>query len=331
MNVVEVDGLHRSLPHVKHHFEETKGEDKMNFLKTVLARTKLQRTLIFCNTIASCRAVDYAINEDLRLRTISYHGDMNSIEREENLAKFRSGEETIMTCTDIAARGLDIPEIDHVVMFDFPMNPIDYIHRAGRCGRAGRKGIVTALVSKRDEVLANAIKGAIVRELPIDSLTASKKDYSDGGKLAFVVGRKSVLKKKPSALPKSGPGKFETRGRSSFGRSSSGSSSPSASSPRPSRPPSSPAARWSKSDASVRSASSSPTRESSPRSGDSRSSSPSSSYGGSKRFSSPSSTGGRSGGYSSGGGRPGGSRPGGNRTGGGGGRSVARSGGGGRR
>ena len=51
-----------------------------------------------------------------------------------------SGSEQYMVCSDIAARGLDIPEIGHVVLFDFPLNPIDYLHRAGRCGRAGRKG-----------------------------------------------------------------------------------------------------------------------------------------------------------------------------------------------
>ena len=94
-----------------------------------------------------------------------------------------------MVCTDIAARGLDIPEIGHIILFDFPMNPIDYIHRAGRCGRAGRKGIVTSIVGKRDQVLAGAIKGAIARQLPIDSLTSAKKDYDHKGKLANVVGR----------------------------------------------------------------------------------------------------------------------------------------------
>lgn len=52
-----------------------------------------------------------------------------------------AGEEQYMVCSDIAARGLDIPETAHVVMFDFPLNPVDYLHRAGRCGRAGRKGI----------------------------------------------------------------------------------------------------------------------------------------------------------------------------------------------
>lgn len=51
-----------------------------------------------------------------------------------------AGELQYLVCTDIAARGLDIPETGHVVMFDFPLNPIDYLHRAGRCGRAGRRG-----------------------------------------------------------------------------------------------------------------------------------------------------------------------------------------------
>ena len=49
--------------------------------------------------------------------------------RQDNLEKFREGEQQFLVCTDLAARGLDIPEIDHVIMFDFPLNPVDYIHR----------------------------------------------------------------------------------------------------------------------------------------------------------------------------------------------------------
>jgi superfamily II DNA or RNA helicase len=52
-----------------------------------------------------------------------------SISRQANLDKFREGEQQFLVCTDLAARGLDIPEIDHVIMFDFPLNPVDYIHR----------------------------------------------------------------------------------------------------------------------------------------------------------------------------------------------------------
>ena len=77
-------------------------------------------------------------------------------------------------------------------MFDFPLNPVDYLHRAGRTGRAGRKGLVTSVITKRDVVLSNAISGAIARRLPIDSLTSTKKDYQDKGKHARVVGKETV-------------------------------------------------------------------------------------------------------------------------------------------
>lgn len=110
---------------------------------------------------------------------------------------FRSQKDpsNILVATDIAARGLDVPEVDHVVMFDFPLNPIDYLHRAGRTargvnqrqvnkdnGRAG-SGRVTALVMKRDKVLAKAIEGAVQRGEPLDTLSSRKSDYLPGAKL----------------------------------------------------------------------------------------------------------------------------------------------------
>eukprot|EP01041_Mallomonas_annulata_P001027 gene1027-2015_t len=190
MSIVEVDGVHRSLPNVQHNVEETKGQDKISVLVDVLRRyeVKSSRTLIFCNTVDSCRAVEYALNEG-DIRCICYHGDLNSKEREANLQTFRNGTENYLVCTDIAARGLDINEVSHVVMFDFPLNPVDYLHRAGRTGRAGKKGIVTALVTKRDKVLSDAIQGAVARGMPLDALSSSKRDYQDRGDLASVVGR----------------------------------------------------------------------------------------------------------------------------------------------
>ena len=65
-----------------------------------------------------------------------------------------------MVCTDIAARGLDNLAIDHVILFDFPTSPIEYIHRAGRTARAGAKGRVTSLILKKDNALAAAIERA---------------------------------------------------------------------------------------------------------------------------------------------------------------------------
>jgi len=192
---VEIGGLHKSLPSVRHIVEELKGRDKLKVLETLLrtnaaVTNKAPRTLLFCNSVASVRAVQYHLIET-GLNALSYHGELNSRERLQNLESFRNGTSQYMVCTDIAARGLDIPEIDHVIMFDFPLNPIDYLHRAGRCGRAGRKGVVTSIISKRDKVLSDAVQGSIARDLPLDSLSSSKRDYEQNtGRFAQVLGRK---------------------------------------------------------------------------------------------------------------------------------------------
>ena len=113
------------------------------------------------------------------------------------MKRFRAQDDpsNILVATDIGARGLDVPEVDHVVMFDFPLNPIDYLHRAGRTARGVNQrqlnkeksragsGRVTALVMKRDQVLAKAIEGAVQRGEPLDALSSRKSDYLTGAKL----------------------------------------------------------------------------------------------------------------------------------------------------
>eukprot|EP00595_Chromulina_sp_UTEXLB2642_P001167 CAMPEP_0196764038 /NCGR_PEP_ID=MMETSP1095-20130614/5278_1 /TAXON_ID=96789 ORGANISM="Chromulina nebulosa, Strain UTEXLB2642" /NCGR_SAMPLE_ID=MMETSP1095 /ASSEMBLY_ACC=CAM_ASM_000446 /LENGTH=444 /DNA_ID=CAMNT_0042118601 /DNA_START=686 /DNA_END=2021 /DNA_ORIENTATION=+ len=261
MKIVEVDGLHRSLPNVKYHFEDCSGNgglkivnskstdvksniaipsmttsgstslrDKVDVLIEYLLKPKYKsmKTLVFCNTVASCRAVLYKLEEhtpncttkELTItdpsaqftnnlnnkgsnkptnqldQILSYHGSLNSIQRKEQLDLFRGiekGKGGVMVCTDIAARGLDISNVEHVILFDFPLNPVDFLHRSGRCGRQDQSGLkgglVTSFIMKRDLVLAQAILGAMSKGLPLDSLSSSKKDYQDRGKLATVVGR----------------------------------------------------------------------------------------------------------------------------------------------
>ena len=153
-------------------------------------------TLVFCNTVPSSRAAQHSLAE-AGVSSLCYHGDLKGDERSDNLKKFRAAASpragrdapTVLVCTDIAARGLDVPEVDHVVMFDFPLNSIDYLHRAGRTARAtavrdmrAGSGRVTALVAKRDRVLAGAIERAVREGEPLDNLSSRKSDYGAGGK-----------------------------------------------------------------------------------------------------------------------------------------------------
>ncbi|KAL7547338.1 hypothetical protein ACHAWF_010658, partial [Thalassiosira exigua] len=149
IRVLTAPGLHRVVPRLKQVFVNVGGSDKLSLLVDVVSggeRRKRERrenkgegvglplTLVFCNTVASCRAAEHALAES-GVGSLCYHGDLGSADREENLKAFRSageggGEASVLVCTDVASRGLDVPQVDHVVMFDFPLNPIDYLHRA---------------------------------------------------------------------------------------------------------------------------------------------------------------------------------------------------------
>ena len=91
-------------------------------------------------------------------RVTALHSGLKQSERVNNLARFRAQAARILVATDVAARGLDIPEVALVVNFDVPRDPDDYIHRVGRTARAGRVGHSVTLVGQRDVDLIHAIE-----------------------------------------------------------------------------------------------------------------------------------------------------------------------------
>lgn len=126
---LEANDAHKSNPSLKQVMIDTKGVDKVQMVLDLLHQEKKDsRVMVFCNTVNSCRALEHAMRE-VGMDSLCYHGDVNSEERKVNLQKFKDGETRFLVCTDIAARGLDMPFVEHVVMFDFPLNPVDYLHR----------------------------------------------------------------------------------------------------------------------------------------------------------------------------------------------------------
>ncbi|CAK7346723.1 unnamed protein product [Dovyalis caffra] len=166
--------LHKKIASARHDFIKLSGsENKMEALLQVLepSLAKGNRIMVFCNTLNSSRAVDHFLAEN-QISTVNYHGEVPAEQRVENLTKFKSddGDCPTLVCTDLAARGLDL-DVDHVIMFDFPMNSIDYLHRTGRTARMGAKGKVTSLVAKKDQLLAARIDEAIRKNESLESLT----------------------------------------------------------------------------------------------------------------------------------------------------------------
>ncbi|XP_060173189.1 DEAD-box ATP-dependent RNA helicase 39 [Lycium barbarum] len=171
---LRTSSLHKKIANARHDFIKLSGsENKMEALLQVLepSLAKGNRVMVFCNTLNSSRAVDHFLNET-QISTVNYHGEVPAEQRVENLAKFKSdeGDCPTLVCTDLAARGLDL-DVDHVIMFDFPKNSVDYLHRTGRTARMGAKGKVTSLVAKRDLLLANCIEEAIKKNESLESLS----------------------------------------------------------------------------------------------------------------------------------------------------------------
>ncbi len=161
-----VAGVHTTPPTLKQNFVTCTGASgKVDALRALLrgadgdGRPGLGRLVIFCNSQQSARFVDHTLVED-GYATANYHGAVPPDTRRANFASFIGGESHILVTTDLAARGLDGLDVDHVAHFDFPKRAEDYLHRCGRTARAGKRGTSHALVTKHDTELVRAIRAA---------------------------------------------------------------------------------------------------------------------------------------------------------------------------
>lgn len=120
--------------------------------------------IVFCNRTATANLLERLLRL-LDHRVISLHSLLPQYDRTSNLARFRASAARILVATDVASRGLDIPEVELVINYDVPRNPDDYVHRVGRTARAGRKGEAITLVGQRDVALFLAIEARVGQKM----------------------------------------------------------------------------------------------------------------------------------------------------------------------
>tara|TARA_B100000700_G_scaffold330996_1_gene460630 strand:- start:2450 stop:4258 length:1809 start_codon:yes stop_codon:yes gene_type:complete len=146
---IKVDSELSTVDSITQVYFEVAERDKINGLLELIESELRGRTLVFCNMR---RGVD-DVADQLKQNSIkvgALHGDMDQKKRDQVVNLFRKGNLDILIATNVAARGIDIPEITHVVNFDLPQNTEEYIHRIGRTGRAGRNGKAITFVSEWD-------------------------------------------------------------------------------------------------------------------------------------------------------------------------------------
>jgi superfamily II DNA/RNA helicase len=140
--------------------------EKREVLRRLLHDAKdLQNAIIFCNRKREV-ALLYKSLEKHGFSVGALHGDMEQSARTAALDQFRKGEIPLLVASDVAARGLDIPAVSHVINFDVPHHADDYVHRIGRTGRAGRAGTAISIVTPLDQKSMVAIEKLIGQTIP---------------------------------------------------------------------------------------------------------------------------------------------------------------------
>ncbi len=134
------------VPNIKQIFYEVKENEKLDVLTKILDSETSDQILIFCHTKKETDDVAYAL-KNRGYSADALHGDYSQAQREMVMSKFRKKQINILVATDVAARGIDVSDVSHVINYSIPQNPENYVHRIGRTGRAGREGVAITFVT----------------------------------------------------------------------------------------------------------------------------------------------------------------------------------------
>jgi superfamily II DNA/RNA helicase len=138
---------------------------KREALRGLMREIEVKNAIIFCNRKKDV-GILYRSLQRHGFNVGALHGDMDQHQRTATLDAFRAGTIAFLAASDVAARGLDIPEVSHIFNYDVPIHPEDYVHRIGRTGRAGREGFAATLVTPSDIKAIKAIEKLLRQDIP---------------------------------------------------------------------------------------------------------------------------------------------------------------------
>lgn len=205
-------------------------EYKRELLSYLIGSNNWKQVLVFVRTKHGADRLEKQLIED-GIRTAALHGDKTQGARNKALEQFKTGKVQVLVATDIAARGLDIEDLPHVVNFDVPQVPEDYIHRIGRTGRAGANGVALSLVCPEEAYYLVEIERLLKRQIPrvadtgyepvsLKIMDAPKKNaaHKDTGKKDLRHSKKPVSRgAKPADSKRTDSKRIEARGKGRSG------------------------------------------------------------------------------------------------------------------
>lgn len=207
---IKVENSPVPLKHIRQLVVEVSDRNKQQALISMIETYRPYLAIVFCRTKRRASTLNSALLE-LGLASDELHGDLSQAKREQVMKRFREAKLQILVATDVAARGLDVEGVTHVFNYDIPHEVDSYIHRIGRTGRAGEKGMAITLASPRD-------KGELQRIEQGISYTIERRRYEKDG---AIVETRSPSRSASGNAGKSG-GRKDQDGRGKEGRPSAG-------------------------------------------------------------------------------------------------------------
>ncbi len=163
---VESDKKRKPAEGVSHHFYEARGDMKVSLLLHALRTEAMESVLVFSRTKHGADKICRRLERE-GIASVAIHSNRTQAQRERALEGFKEGKFRVLVATDIAARGIDVTGISHVVNFDVPRYAEDYIHRIGRTGRAGASGDAVTFVSPEERVYMDRIEQFVGKRYPV--------------------------------------------------------------------------------------------------------------------------------------------------------------------
>ena len=175
--LVEITAQNTAAELVRQIVHPVDRERKRALLAHIIQSRNLEQVLVFTRTKHGANRLSEQLDRD-GINSMAIHGNKSQPQRIKALEDFKKGSIRVLVATDIAARGLDIDQLPHVVNYELPQVPEDYIHRIGRTGRAGTEGEALSLVCVDEQRLLKDIEKLLRRELPKDVVTGYAPDPS---------------------------------------------------------------------------------------------------------------------------------------------------------